>query len=66
MIHLDLNEEEKAILLEMLETCIGDLRVEIADTDNLDYKTMLKGRKAIFIKLFESLQAAEVSPVSAK
>jgi hypothetical protein len=60
MIHLDLNEEEKAILLEMLETCISDLRVEITDTDNLDYKTMLKGRKATLIKLFESLQAAEI------
>ena len=59
MVHLDLNEEERAILLQLLDTCISDLRSEIMDTDNLEYKTMLKGRRAVLFKLQESLQLAE-------
>jgi len=56
MFTLQLNEEEKAILLQMLENCINDLHSEIINTDNVDYKTMLKGRKAVLVKLFETLQ----------
>lgn len=56
MINLHLDEEEKAILSQLLENCIADLHSEIADTDNLDFKTMLKGRKAVLVKLFEALQ----------
>ena len=56
MFTLQLNEEEKAILLQLLENCIADLRSEITNTDNVDYKTMLKGRKAVLVKLFETLQ----------
>ena len=56
MFNIHLDEEEKAILLDLVETCISDLHEEISRTENLDYKTMLKGRKAVLIKLFESLQ----------
>lgn len=56
MFTLHLDEEEKAILLQLLETCIADLHSEIINTDNVDYKTMLKGRKAVLVKLFEALQ----------
>ncbi len=45
MIQLQLNENERAILVELLETCISDLRVEITGTDSLDYKEMLKTEK---------------------
>ena len=44
----------------MLESCISDLKSEISDTDSLEYKTMLKGRKAILIKLYETFQIPEV------
>jgi hypothetical protein len=56
MFTLQLNEEEKAILLQLLENCIADLHSEVINTDNVDYKTMLKGRKAVLVKLFEALQ----------
>lgn len=56
MFTLQLDEQEKAILLQLLENCITDLRGEIVDTDNVDYKTMLKGRKAVLVKLYEALQ----------
>lgn len=62
MITLHLDQEEKGILLELIETCINDLHNEIVRTENLDYKTMLKGRKAVLIKLFESLQVPEADP----
>lgn len=62
MVTLHLDQEEKAVLLELIETCIGDLHDEIGRTENLDYKTMLKGRKAVLIKLFESLQVPEADP----
>jgi len=60
--NLHLDEEEKAILLELVETCISDLHTEISRTENLDYKTILKGRKAVLVKLFESLQVSEIEP----
>lgn len=57
MFTLQLNEEEKAILSQLLENCINDLHSEIINTDNVDYKTMLKGRKAALVKMFEALQS---------
>ena len=62
MFNLHLDEEEKAILVDLLETCINDLHEEISRTESLDYKTMLKGRKAVLVKLFESLQVPETEP----
>jgi hypothetical protein len=55
--YLHLDEEEKKILLELLDTCISDLRQEIAGTDNINYKSMLKQRKQVLIKLFQALQS---------
>ena len=46
MIELDLTREEREVLLEILEADLSDLRMEIADTDSLDFRDMLKGRKA--------------------
>jgi hypothetical protein len=56
MIRLQLDEEERAILLQLLESCISDMKGEITATENYDYKTMLKGRKAVLLKLYEALQ----------
>jgi len=58
MIRLDLNEEERGILLEILETDHSDLRMEIADTDRQDFREMLKGRKAVLAKVIANLQGA--------
>lgn len=58
MIRLDLNEEERGILLEILETDHSDLRMEIADTDRQDFREMLKGRKAVLAKVIANLHGA--------
>lgn len=59
MIRLQLDEDERVILHQLLESCISDLHDEISNTDNPDFKDMLKGRKAVVVKLLEALQTAE-------
>lgn len=51
MIQIQLTEEETEVLVQLLESCITDLRVEISATDNYDYKAMLKARKEVLLKL---------------
>ncbi len=55
MVQLELTEEDRLILLQVLESCISDLRAEIAGTDNFSYKDMLKQRKEILLKLQKAL-----------
>jgi hypothetical protein len=64
MIHLELDEEETALLKQTLEDCLSDLRGEIADTHSLDYKAMLKGKKVLLIKIQDALIESMVEPVN--
>jgi hypothetical protein len=56
MLQLDLNDEERRILLEILESDHSDLRMEIADTDSMDFREMLKRRKAVLAKAIGALK----------
>lgn len=56
MISLKIDAEETNILLELLDACISDLRVEIHSTENLEFKEMLKRKKEILIKLQNAIQ----------
>lgn len=58
MIQFDLSEAERQVLLEMLESALSDLRMEIADTDSMDFREMLKGRKEVLKKAIAALQEA--------
>lgn len=55
MLELDLNTEEQSILKMVLESYLSDLRMEIADTDRMEFRDMLKERKAVLIKVIEAL-----------
>lgn len=55
MFQLDLNPDEKKILISILETCLSDLRMEIADTDSQDYRDVLKQRKGVLSKTLTAL-----------
>jgi hypothetical protein len=55
MFQLDLNSEEKDTLVSILESCLSDLRMEIADTDSQDYRDVLKQRKGILLKTLGAL-----------
>ena len=56
---MEITEYERQTLLQVLESCISDLRVEIAGTDNINFKDMLKQRKEIMLKLQRALVSDE-------
>jgi hypothetical protein len=58
MIHLDLTNKERQMLVEMLDIDISDLRMEIMETDSYGYKQMLKGRERVMKKILAALQQA--------
>jgi hypothetical protein len=58
MINLELTKEEKDILAMILESYLSDLRMEIADTDSMDFRESLKKRKDVLKKVLETLQHA--------
>jgi hypothetical protein len=59
MIQLDLTKEECQALLETLDSTLSDLRMEIANTDRMDFREMLKARKAVLERVIEAVQAAD-------
>jgi hypothetical protein len=56
MIQLKITEEERELLIEILENDISDLRMEIADTDRREYRDMLKNREAMMKKFQQKLE----------
>ena len=59
MVTLDLDPDERQILKEVLESYLSDLRMEIADTDRMDFREMLKERKEVILKAVRSLEEPE-------
>jgi len=55
MVHLDLNENETAVVRQMIERYLSDLRMEITDTDRQDYREMLKERKRVLERVLGEL-----------
>lgn len=55
MIQIDLTGEETEILRAVLESYLSDLRMEIADTDRMDFREGLKHRKAVLMKVLDGL-----------
>ena len=62
---LELNPEEIQLLEEILEFDLSDLRMEIVDTDRLEFKNALKHRKDIMLNILKRLQVSEKLPVAA-
>ena len=59
MIHLELTQEEKEMLIDIMENDLSDLRMEIADTDSSDFREMLKKQKEVLRKVLETLRQGE-------
>ena len=55
MIQIDLTADERATLRTVLESYLSDLRMEIADTDAMDFREMLKERKQVIQKVLDVL-----------
>ncbi len=54
---LDLTTHEQEILRELLEQHLSDLRMEIADTERLEFRDMLKERKEVIRKILDVIPA---------
>ena len=63
MITLNLTTEERDILTFVLKSYLSDLRMEIADTDRMAFRDMLKQRKAVLLKALDALKAEEKTEV---
>lgn len=58
MFRLDLNPEQQTTLIEVLESYVSDLRMEIADTERKDFRDPLKAQEQILKGLLATLRAA--------
>jgi hypothetical protein len=52
---ITLTDEEAAILREALRSYVADLRMEIADTDSMQFRENLKREEAILKKFLQQL-----------
>ena len=55
MAQFDLTGEEAAVLRQALESYLSDLRMEIVDTEQMDYREELKRQEEILTRLEERL-----------
>jgi predicted component of type VI protein secretion system len=55
MVQFDLDTEEQQFLIEALQSALGDLGMEIADTDRKDFRDALKKRQGTLRKVLETL-----------
>lgn len=60
MLRLELTEEEARVLRDTLVSCVMELRMEIADTDQMEFRESLKRNKQILHSIAERLAYLEV------
>jgi len=61
MVELEMTDQERETLIQVLENHLSDLRMEIGDTDNKDYRDMLKSQKETLLKILQTLQGTKES-----
>jgi len=52
---LELTSEEAYVLHEVLNSYLSDLRMEIADTDRMDFREQLKHRRELLERVADAL-----------
>jgi hypothetical protein len=57
-VKLELEADQHALLVELLESDLGDLRAEIVDTDNSVYHDRLKQRERLLASLLRKVKEA--------
>lgn len=55
MLQLELTEQERETLTEVLNIFLSDLRHEITDTDRLDYRNRLKEQEQMIKRMLGKL-----------
>jgi hypothetical protein len=56
MIQIELTPEEAEMLGESLESYFYDLRMEIAGTDSMTFREMLKKKEAFLLRMIQQLK----------
>lgn len=56
MLKLDLDREEREVLVDLLETGLADLRMELGCTTNLPRRELLRKRKRVLEKTVTHLR----------
>jgi hypothetical protein len=56
MLRLELSREEAAMLRQVLESYVSDLRMEISDTDRMEFREELKIRESFLKGLIARLE----------
>ncbi len=55
MLQFTLRPEDRDLLVDILEEYSGDLRAEIGDTDNFDYRSKLKAEEKAVREILDTL-----------
>ncbi len=58
MTTIELDQEQRDILRDSLSGYLSDLRLEIADTDNHDFREQLKKKEAVLKAILAQLESA--------
>ena len=54
-VRLELTLKEREVFVDILDTCLSNLRMEIGNTDRQDFREMLKHRKRVLMKVVDKL-----------
>jgi len=60
MVHIELTSQEAAGLREILERYLLDLKVEIADTDDKEFRNYLRERQELMRSVIHRLEAHDL------
>jgi hypothetical protein len=62
VVQINLTQEEGAALSGALSSYLSDLRMEVADTDSMQFREDLKRQEALLSRLLQRLEADLASP----
>ena len=57
MFTMDLTDQERGVLVELLQNCLSELKTEILRSEGHEYKEYLKARRAVLMRLYNELLA---------
>ena len=61
MLRIELTHEETGMLHLIIESYLSDLRMEIANTDSMDFRESLKEREVFLKKLLQQLEGEKIA-----
>jgi hypothetical protein len=59
MVRIELSDEQARTLRDMMESWLGDLRMEVSSTDQKDWRDALKAREALLKEVIQQLSTSQ-------